>query len=118
MPRKNTTNKKDNQIQDQTAALMQGSSEKEDTKEQIQTSKMESSQQGSQDQEDDQEGRSQPKLVPVPGGRKRLTILMKPDAQPTTSNYSNTTDESVTVGCPFSFGGHIQPRHWRAFGHL
>ena len=79
---------------------------------------MESTQQGSQDQKDDQERHPQPKTVPVPGCRKRLTILMKPHAQPTTSSNPKTTVDSVTVGCPLSLFGHIQPRHWRTLSIL
>ena len=110
-PRQINTKKKGNQNQDQTAALMPSSSVKVDTKVQNQTSKMVSTQQGSQDRKDDQEGHPQPKFVFVPGGRKKLPLLMKPEAQPTTSGNPSTTDDSVTVGCSLSFGEHIRPRH-------
>ena len=72
------------------------------TKVQNQTLTMESTQQGSQDQKDDHEKHPQPKTVPVPGGRKRVNILMKP----TTPSSTLSTTVILVVGCcPHSWGG-------------
>ena len=116
-PRKNATNR-NSQSQDQRKLPMQGPPEQEDAKEQTKTVNKERPQQSNNDQKENQKGCPQSRLIPLPGGRKRLTILMKLEVQEIQVNKEKTSDESVTVGCPLFLFGHIQPRHWRAFGHL
>ena len=63
-------------------------------------------------QKDDQEDHTEPKTVPVPGGRKRITILMKPRPQSLPISTLSTTVIPVAGCCPHSWGERIQPRHW------
>ena len=85
---------------------------------QKQSSELESEGKDNHHQREDQKSHYVSKDVLVPGNRKRFTILMKPRSQSLPISTENTIVLPVAGCSPRSWGEHIQPRHWRAFGHL